>query len=511
MTRMHTLTWFARHELNLAWRDWATMMAGGRTARERMVTLIVLAFVVGLHWLAYLILKPLFAHDFKIDLATLIVLTASIGTTFCMMLSQAIEHVTRALYARADLDLILSSPAPAQHLFAVRMAAISATGAVMTLLLFAPFLNMAAFLDGSRWLSGYGVIAAMSALATAVALCAAMLMFKFLGPKKTRIIAQIIAAVVGAALLIAIQVAAVQMYGNFSRLAVLQSPFAVAMAPATDSAFWLPARAMLGDWKATLLLLTTSLALLTVAIAYYAPRFAQHAVATAGISDAPVSVRKSQKPRLFVRRTTAQALRHKEWQLLARDPWLLSQSMMQILYLIPPALLLYKDMHADQNFDVILAPVLVMAFGQLAGGLSWLALSGEDAHDLVATAPLAPRQQMRAKIEAVLCVIAMGSAPFLLALSLSSPFGAIVSALGIVCASMASIIIQLWFRVSAKRTMFRRRQVASRVSTFAEAFSSIFWAGAAGFAVNASWFALFFVALALLTLGLTYMLRPRAT
>ena len=37
---------------------------------------------------------------------------------------------------------------------------------------------------------------------------------------------------------------------------------------------------------------------------------------------------------------------------------------------------------------VVVVPVLVMAAGQLAGGLAWLAISGEDAPDLVATAPV---------------------------------------------------------------------------------------------------------------------------
>ena len=34
MNSTANLTWFARHELTLAWRDWAQMMAGGRTTRE---------------------------------------------------------------------------------------------------------------------------------------------------------------------------------------------------------------------------------------------------------------------------------------------------------------------------------------------------------------------------------------------------------------------------------------------------------------------------------------------
>ena len=38
----------------------------------------------------------------------------------------------------------------------------------------------------------------------------------------------------------------------------------------------------------------------------------------------------------FRPRSPGQALRRKEWVLLLRDPWLMSQSLMQLLYLLPP-------------------------------------------------------------------------------------------------------------------------------------------------------------------------------
>lgn len=510
MRQTQTLTWFARHELTLAWRDWAAMMAGGRTTRERAVTLMVLAFVAGLHWLAYAILKPILAHGVPSDQATYIVLTAALVTSFCMMLSQAIEHITRAFYARSDLDLILSSPAPSRHLFAIRIAAIAAMGAAMTALLAAPFINMAVTIDGPRWLSSYAVIAAMGAFATALALVIAMMMFRTLGAKRTRVIAQIIAAVVGAALLIALQVVGVLAYGSLSRAVVLQSPLVKSLAPALDSAFWLPARAAFGDWRIGLPMLAAALSLLTLAIARYASQFASHAIAAAGSANDEDTAVRNKKLRPFVKRTTASALRHKEWMLLGRDPWLVSQTLMQILYLIPPAILLWRDMRDDHHIHVILAPVLVMAFGQLSGGLAWLALSGEDAADLVATAPLTGRAQLRAKVEAVLTVIAVGALPFVAALALVSAWGSAVTALGIAVSSACAIIIQMWFKVSAKRSMFRRRQTASKAATFSEAFSSIFWAGATGFAAAESWFAICFVVLALLTLMVTALMRPRA-
>ena len=60
------------------------------------------------------------------------------------MLSQALESVTRAFYARADLDLILSSPVAARRLFSVRIAAMAFSTVAMAALLAAPFIDVLA-------------------------------------------------------------------------------------------------------------------------------------------------------------------------------------------------------------------------------------------------------------------------------------------------------------------------------------------------------------------------------
>jgi len=135
--------------------------------------------------------------------------------------------------------------------------------------------------------------------------------------------------------------------------------------------------------------------------------------------------------------------------------------------------------------------VLVMAAGQLAGGLAWLAISGEDAPDLVATAPILARHIVRAKVEAVLGGIGLAFAPFIAALALLSLYHALVAALGILAAAAAATGIQFWFRKQATRRYFRHRQTASRFATFAEAFSSISWAATAALAAGGTWLALF--------------------
>jgi ABC-2 type transport system permease protein len=120
-----------------------------------------------------------------------------------------------------------------------------------------------------------------------------------------------------------------------------------------------------------------------------------------------------------------------------------------------------------------------MAAGQLAGGLAWLTISGEDAADLVATAPLSPSRVTRAKIEVVLIAIGVMFAPLVAALMFASPLQAAVTASGVAIATVSATAIQLWFRVQARRSQFRRRQTSSRLATFAEAFSSIGWAATA--------------------------------
>ena len=195
--------------------------------------------------------------------------------------------------------------------------------------------------------------------------------------------------------------------------------------------------------------------------------------------------------------------------LLKRDPWLLSQSLMQLLYLVPPALLLWRSFADSSAAIVLITPVIVMAAGQLAGGLAWLTISGEDAADLVATAPLPASRVTRAKIEVVLIAIAVIFAPLVIALAFASPLQAAVTALGVIVAAASATAIQLWFRVQARRSQFRRRQTSSRFATFAEAFSSIGWAATAALALSIPIAALISGLITAAIIAATWKLSPR--
>ena len=506
MSHAATLSWLAGHELRLGWRDWVALMTAGGRTRARNAAIALIAFALFMHLFAFWMVHSYAGADAAADTSTLVAVTGTLFLSWSLLLSQAMESVTRAFYAKSDLDLILSSPASAQKVFAVRMGRIAVTSVTVAVLLAAPFINVLVLLGGARWLAAYGVVAAMGAVATAAALTLTIALFRLIGAKRTRLIAQIVAAVIGAAFVIGLQVGAIFSAGNLSRFTALQSDWMLAHAPDTGSAFWWPAHAALGDLPALAAVVAIGFAILGVAIALFSRRFGEHAVAAAGVSAGTVRQRRW-SPR-FRRRAVGRALRHKEWTLLRRDPWLMSQTLMQILYLLPPALLLWVTFRGGHDAFVVLIPVVVMAAGQLAGGLAWLAISGEDAPDLIATAPITPNRVLWAKVEAVIGAVALVFAPLIVMLALDSSFAALVCALGVLSATIEATLIQLCFRVQARRSQFRRRQTSSRVATFAEAFSSIAWAATAAMASAQSWTALAPAAAAIAILAGVRWIRP---
>jgi ABC-2 type transport system permease protein len=469
MSAPGTIVWFARHEFRLAWRDWMAMMTAGRRARIRTLAVVFVILAVVMHAVAFVVVSR-FA-DSTPDKTTLVVITGAVLMMWSLMLSHAMEQVARAFYARSDLELM--------------------TTALVTA---APFINVLFATGGARWLGAYAAVLGIGAAAAAAATILTAAMFEMVGPKRTRLIAQIAAAVIGAGFVIALQFAVIASTGTMSRVALLASEPIAAMAPDGDSIVWWPARAVLGDVHALAIVLGASLVVLGASIAAVAPRFAACVTAAAGVANA--AARTSRRETAFRTASPIATLRLKEWRLLARDPWLVSQTLMQLLYLLPPAFLLWRSFGDNSGAEVLLVPVLVMAAGQLAGGLAWLAVSAEDAPDLITTAPLLPAQILRAKIDTVMGAIAVLFAPFLVALALISPFCAVVTAIGNALAAASSTHIQLCFRAQAKRSHFRRRQTSSRIATFAEAFVSIGWAAAAALAASGTFAAVMPAAMA---------------
>ena len=115
MTHAASLAWLAHHEFRLAWRDWWSMLTAGKPHRARVVAIAMLAFAAFMHLVAFAIVAKFAAIDPDADRGTLVVITGCALLAWSLMMSQAMESVTRAFYARSDLDLILSSPVVARR------------------------------------------------------------------------------------------------------------------------------------------------------------------------------------------------------------------------------------------------------------------------------------------------------------------------------------------------------------------------------------------------------------
>jgi len=507
MTGAGTSAWFARHETRLAWRDWAWLLSAGRCRRGYAVAAGLIAFFVFMHGLAYLTLARSPDLGAPPDKRMLVTVGGTLLLYWSLMLSQAMEAVTRAFYARGDLDLILSSPASAARLFAVRIGAMALSIAAMTLALAAPAIDVLAWLGGARWLAAYGVVLALAMAAVAISVVLTIALFRAIGPKRTRLAAQIVAAVIGASFVIGVQFVAILSVGTLSRVALFQSVAVVDHAPGIGSLWWLPAYAAMGDWPALIAVVAVGAIALAAAIRFCSARFGELALAAGGVSHSPASP--NRRATRFRPHSPGQALRRKEWVLLLRDPWLMSQSLMQLLYLLPPFFLLSRSFYGEGRSAALLVPVLTMAAGQLAGGLAWLAISGEDAPDLIASAPVTAVRVWRAKAEAVAGAMAAVFGPLVGLLAVAAPILGFAAFLGITVAAASAATIQFWFRGQVKRSLFRRRHVSSRIATFAEALSSIIWAGTSALAVTEPRLAVVPAAIALLILGGAWMLSPK--
>lgn len=502
MSAPGSLTWFAQHETRLVWRDTFSMLGAEAAVRRRRLFIGLSILLVIMHAVAWFVVGPLARAALDHDLPTLMGISVGIALSGSAILSQAMESVTRTFYSRSDLELILSSPAQVQRLFAVRVAAIVLSVGAMSIVFVGPFINVLVWQSGVRWLGAYGVMVSVALVATALAIALTVFLFDVIGPKRTRLIAQITAAVIGGLFAIGLQLAAMFSTGTMSRFAFLQSETALAYAPGADSVVWWPARAVMGDVWALLVVFLVSLTAFVLIAAIQVPRFARFALAASSVSHGGTS--RVASDRSMRVETPTGALRRKEMLLILRDPWLLSQTLMQLLYLLPPAAMLWHSYAHKGGAPVVLIPMLVMAAGQLAGALAWLTVSGEDAPDLVGTAPVSTSRLLRSKVEAVMVCICIVFAPLVLGLLFFSVSVAIIAAGAIFASAASAVAIQLWFRSQFKRSQFQRRHASSRVATLSEAFSSITWAAASAIAAAGSWTAIVVVMVAF---GILHVVR----
>ncbi len=197
-------------------------------------------------------------------------------------------------------------------------------------------------------------------------------------------------------------------------------------------------------------------------------------------------------------------------RLLARDLPLLSQVLLRLLYLAPLTVFALRAAatHAGASLPGVVGALTFMA-GQAAGSLAWVTLSAEDAPDLIAASPAAPRVIRRAKMAAAVAPVgALLAAPLLIMVVLS-PLAGAAAMTGCAAAAIAGALINSWRASPAKRSDFRRRRQASWVVGLAEFLICALIALAAGLTA-ASWLLLAIIPTVLAAVALGALSRDDA-
>lgn len=483
MARVGSALWLLKHEARMFFYN-ATVAAANKKATRHvggvrlwlwglialLVQAIALAFVYRFGGTA-----------FAPSQLVIMLVTAGLFVVSTLMLSSALRSSVEALFERGDLDLLLSSPLSSRTIFTVRLAGIVVGVASIYLLLFGPFANAGLILGQFQWVGIYPTVISLAMVVSSIGMLLTLGLVRWLGVRRTRVVAQILGALSGAFIFLLSQLGnstlgPVRDYAT-QTLGPLLAPGA-GLGP--DSLLWLPARGLLGSaWPMVALMLAAAAVFLTTV-------HFTHGFFVQGLAQAVSQVRTARRPagahRFKFQRNLVRIIVLKEWRLIARDTHLISQVLLQLLYMLPLLLML---LNKDVNAVAGVGAALVFLCSSLSTSLAWIVMSAEDAPDLLRSAPCAPGTVQRAKMMAVAVpVLALAAVPVLW-LAWRAPLAGITLIACSVGATICAALNILWTGRPASRGDFKLRARGNFLSGLIEFIGALAWAACAFFTLNA--------------------------
>jgi ABC-2 type transport system permease protein len=457
-----SIGWLMRHEFRLYWRGLGKTFSGNAAMIFILVLLHLTAIPVafGLRHLPALPPRSI-----------AMTLTIAGGFVLLLMISRGLITAVQCMYARGDMDLLLSSPLAPRSIITVRASFIAASVTLEFAALIWPFTNVFVLFGMFAWLKAYVLLPALGLLATSISLLFALLLFHLFGARRTRVIAQVLSALIAAGFMLLFQLpnmlAKSSGRGSASGARVLASH-----APPPDSALWTPALAAMDGVVSTLALFAGCAVIFALTTRLLAGSFIRASIASASVGGE----KSARTPRAALRFGTNSRviLILKELRLIARDPWLLTQLLQQSIFLLPLGVVLWRQ--SGKGLPIVWGLVIVLA-GFMASALSWITVAAEDVPELVAAAPTARDEIVRVKLEAALLpilplvflpLLALWQSHWWLGLSLS------------VCASGAAVscaLLNVRDPTPGKRRDFRARNKGNLGRGFVELFVIGAWMG----------------------------------
>jgi ABC-2 type transport system permease protein len=459
--------WLVRHEIRLAWRG-----IGSRRVSLLLSLLALLA--VGAHVGAWFLVRHWPAGALP-PIATYL-LGGAVWVCISLMLSQGILGSVTALFDRGDLDLLLSSPIPTRHVFMARALGIAFNAVVLYLALLAPIADVGLFAGHPALLAIYPTMIGLALAVAALGIAVTLLLVGLIGARRARTFAQVLGTLVGAAFFLCTQ--GPNMLGPAASRAFTSrvlhwtepgGPLAL------DSLVWLPARAMQGEPLPLLGVFSTGALALWLVVGLAHKRFLAGTQESVG-----GSARRGQATRRAGAARFGGGLGRnvlvKEWRLILRDPQLISQTLMQVFYLLPTMFLLLRS---ETKALALVVPGVVFLASSLVGSLAWITVAAEDAPDLLGASPN-PMSRLRVlKLLAALLPVWALVSPVLVWLAITQPTLALVFLFCVAGGTVSVGIGQVWYPRQGKRTDMKRRMQGHGVLGIVELVVIVGWVATA--------------------------------
>jgi ABC-2 type transport system permease protein len=468
-----------RNDLRLLWRD----LMSTRWKDFLSVSLIVVLFLI-----ANAIVIPIFfAFRRPPPLGAETIAWLFFGS---LMLTTAMNHAIKVLFERSDFDLLLSAPISPRAILLARTAAMSAAAALSVALFLLPLLDGALLAVSFGYAAGYLVWLLLSCAVSSAGVWFTLILVRWLGPRRARVWAQVVAALLGAGVYLVIQ------GQSFIRDSLRSESISRAMGVLKHPVVAFVARAGRGELLPLLALAAISVVFTALTTRLLARMFIGGV--QEGIAIMPGRKRASSRRHGFVE-GVARATFWKDVRLIIRDPLLLAQVLPSALYILPAFFGLGR-----LGGVALLGPVSLVLATQFSLTLTAVAASGEECWDLIRMSPTAELRLRVAKMAAGMALPMIVSA---LLCFILVPFGhPVLALLGMIfsfgCAAAASWLQVARISPTPRHDIMRRRRSGGQniMGGIIAAIIMLIGAAGLGFAGSSHWI------VATVLLGVTVLL-----
>lgn len=472
--RPGSLLWLIVHECRLWWRDlqakWFLYIVGGLLT----VATLLLAGV----WLSMISAGELPPARIPSPPPPLALRIAGGVWVFLFIYAfiQSMQHSLTALFDRGDLDLLVSSPIPSKTVFASRLLSVAVEVFLGFLLLVLPATLLIIAAGAFQLLGIYPALVGLCLTTASLSMLLALGLVKLVGARRARTLAQVLTMAIAGAFFVSMQLLNLNARDSLSQpngSAGLFEGAADGLSLSPESWLWFPVRTLFMDVPSVIATLVISGGLVWLTIETLNGQFIQGTQQSTTVSIS----RRSPALQTATRRRSSQAMAFnqgltrvflmKEWRVIKRSPYLISRTLISMVFLIPLMLLVVQDSSrlsgspAGLDLGIVTGVALPSAGAFLTSSLAVICIAGEEAPDLLKSAPISGQRVRVLKLSAILIPVWSVLALFFV-IVLMQGVNILPGLLLTLLATSCTALVRLWNAkpISLAAMMMRQRENA---------------------------------------------------